>query len=362
MSRAWRVCDTPREVRVDDFREEWVLATKNSLNRRQEGRAPRYVMIQEALREAIQARQLPSNQILLEGPIARLFGTSRGPVRKALELLFEQGQISRFEGRGFLATPDPGSAKPVRDPLTPDMLGLGAGERPAVDTRSAAERIYAPVEEAVATCLAFGHFRIIETVLSEYHGVSRTVAREVLGRLRNQRLIEKNRHSHWLAGPLTAQAVAEDYEIRVLLEPAALKVSGPLLERAELEAMRTEVQRLIDHPDLQNATVITRLEHDLHHQCLRLYPNRKAREMIGQSQLPVIVNRIFFQTLGVPPDEPLLIEHKLVLDHLLFGAFDAAASSLQSHLQAAAERSRRRLKVLSVFPEPSLPPYLLKIT
>ncbi|MBZ5875505.1 GntR family transcriptional regulator [Chromohalobacter israelensis] len=351
-----------REVRVDEFREEWVLATADSSNRRQEGRAPRYVMIQETLRKAIQAQRLPSNQILLEGPIARLFGTSRGPVRKALELLHEQGLISRFEGRGFLATPDPESVKPVRDPLTPEMLGLGGDERPVVDTRSAADRIYVQVEEAVATCLAFGHFRIIETVLSEYHGVSRTVAREVLGRLRNQRLIEKDRHSHWLAGPLTAQAVADDYEIRVLLEPAALKVSGPLLDRAELEAMRDEVQRLIDHPELQNAAAITRLEQDLHQRCLRLYPNRKAREMIAQSQLPVIVNRIFFQTLGVPPDEPLLMEHKLVLDHLLFGAFDAAASSLQSHLQAAAERSRRRLKVLSVFPEPSLPPYLLKIT
>lgn len=339
-----------------------MLATTESSNRQSGERAPRYVMIQKTLREAIKARHLPSNQILLEGPIARLFGTSRGPVRKALELLHDQGMISRFEGRGFLATPYPDSVKPSRDPLTPEMVGLRAGERLAVDARSAADHIHAKVEEEVATCLPFGHFRIIETALSDYHGVSRTVAREVLGRLRNQRLIEKNRYSHWLAGPLTARAVADDYEIRVLMEPAALRVSGPLLERAELEGMREQLQRLIDHPDLQSATVITGLEQDLHQRCLRPYPNRKAREMIGQSQLPVIVNRIFFQTLGVTPGEPLLMEHKLVLDHLLSGAFDAAASSLQSHLQAAAERARRRLKVLSVFPEPSLPPYLLKIT
>ncbi|QFT84311.1 Bacterial regulatory protein, GntR family [Halomonas sp. THAF12] len=347
----------------DDFREERVLANAGSSNKQQqEGRAPRYVMIEASLREAMRARRLPANMILLEGPIARLFGTSRGPVRKALELLHEQGLISRFEGRGFLATPDPDAVTPTREPLTPEMLGLDIDERPAVDTRPAAERIYAQVEEAVATCLAFGHFRIVETVLSEHYGVSRTVAREVLGRLRNQRLIEKDRHSHWLAGPLTAQAVAEDYEIRVLLEPAALKASGPLLEHGELEAMRAEVRHLIDHPECQSAAAILRLEQGLHQRCLRHYRNRKAREMIAQSQLPVIVNRIFFQTLGVPPDEPLLMEHKLVLDHLSFGAYDAAASSLQSHLQAAAERTRRRLKVLSVFPEPDLPPYLVKIT
>ncbi len=126
--------------------------------------------------------------------------------------------------------------------------------------------------------------------------------------------------------------------------------------------MKANTQRLIDHPELQSAESITHLEQDLHQRCLRHYRNRKACEMIAQSQLPVIVNRMFFQTVGVPPNEPLLREHQLVLDHLLFGAFDAAASSLQAHLQAAAERTRRRLKVLSVFPEPDLPPYLLKIS
>ncbi|MBY5968183.1 GntR family transcriptional regulator [Halomonas denitrificans] len=325
------------------------------------GRPPRYAMIQDSLRDAIRSGRVAPNQVLLEGPLARLFGTSRGPVRKALELLHEQGVISRFEGRGFVATPHPGAVSPAREPLTAERLGLCDDQAPVVDTRPAAERIYAEVEEAVATCLAFGHFRIVETTLSEHYGVSRTVAREVLGRLRSQRLIEKDRHSHWLAGPLTAQAVAEDYEIRILLEPAALKASGPHLARDELEAMQARVQQLIDAPEQQSAATLARLEQDLHQHCLRHYRNRKAGEMIAQSQLPVIVNRMFFQVLGVPSDEPLLVEHKLVIDHLLYGAFDAAASSLQSHLQAAAERTRRRLKVLSVFPEPELPPYLQRI-
>lgn len=328
---------------------------------RQEGRPPRYAVIQESLRDAILGERMPPNLVLLEGAIARLFGTSRGPVRKAFELLHKEGLISRFEGRGFLATPYPAAVTPVRETLTSGLLGLGNIDEPAMDARPAADRIQAEVEEAVATCLAFGHFRIVETSLSEYYGVSRTVAREVLGRLRNQRLVEKDRHSRWLAGPLTAQAVAEDYEIRVLLEPAALKASAPYLARAELEAMRARVKELVDHPERQNAAAITHLEQDLHQRCLGFYRNRKAGEMIAQSQLPVIVNRLFFQSLGVPPDEPLLMEHKMVLDHLLFGAFDAAASSLQSHLQAAAERTRRRLKVLSVFPEPDLPPYLVRI-
>lgn len=121
-------------------------------------------MIQESLRGAILGKRLPPNLVLLEGAIAQLFGTSRGPVRKALELLHEEGLVSRFEGRGFLATPDPAAVTPVREALTPDLLGLGNNDEPAVDTRPAADRIHAEVEAAVATCLAFGHFRIVETL------------------------------------------------------------------------------------------------------------------------------------------------------------------------------------------------------
>ncbi len=339
-----------------------VLTIDDSSDSVQEGQVPRYAQIQESLRDAILSQRLPPSLVLLEGPLAKIYGTSRGPVRKALELLHQEGVISRFEGRGFLATSEPEAVTPERQTLTPDMLGLTADYKSQIDARPISDRIYAEVEEAVASCLAFGHFRIIESALSEYYGVSRTVARQVLGRLRNQRLVEKDNYSHWLAGPLTAQAVAEDFEIRALLEPAALRASGPMLDKAELEVMKANIQRLIEHPELQNAESITSLEQDLHQRCLRYYRNRKACEMIAQSQLPVIVNRMFFQTVGVPPNEPLLREHQLVLDHLLFGAFDAAASSLQAHLQAAAERTRRRLKVLSVFPEPDLPPYLLKIT
>ena len=183
--------------------EDVVLTIDDSSNSVQEGQAPRYAKIQESLRDAILSQRLPPSLVLLEGPLARMYGTSRGPVRKALELLHQEGLISRFEGRGFLATPEPETVTPERQTLTPEMLGLAADYKSQLDARPISDRIYAEVEEAVATCLAFGHFRIVETTLSEYYGVSRTVARQVLGRLRNQRLVEKDNYSHWLAGPLT---------------------------------------------------------------------------------------------------------------------------------------------------------------
>lgn len=67
------------------------------------------------------------------------------------------------------------------------------------------------VEEAVASSLIFGEFRIIETELSVHLDVSRTVVRDVLSRLNERGLIRKNQSSHWIAGPLTAQSVRDRF-------------------------------------------------------------------------------------------------------------------------------------------------------
>ncbi|UTW11722.1 GntR family transcriptional regulator [Marinobacterium rhizophilum] len=321
---------------------------------------PRYMKIRDTLRASLTQGRISPGLVLLEEPIAQVFGTSRAPVRRALELLHDEGLICRFDGRGYLAAQQAEQVEPIRTTLSESSLGLSPATT-TVDNRPSADRIFAQVEEAVATCIAFGHFRILETELSEHFGVSRTVTREVLGRLKDRGLVEKNPHTNWVAGPLTARAVAEDYEIRILLEPAALKASAPHLDHRTLLNMRERLQRLLADTQAPTSAAIAAIELDLHEHCLQYANNRKAAAIIRQSQLPVMVNRIFFNTLGASPQEPVLMEHKLVLDHLLHNAIDAAAASLEAHLRSAAERTRRRLKVLSVFPEPELPPYLVRI-
>lgn len=62
-----------------------------------EARAPaRYETIRQVLEDAIASRKVPHGLVLVEGPLAQLFGTSRVPVRQALSLLHDQGLITRF--------------------------------------------------------------------------------------------------------------------------------------------------------------------------------------------------------------------------------------------------------------------------
>ncbi len=176
-----------------------------------------YEIVERALRSSIGVGRLPAGLVLLEGPIAEIFQTSRAPVQRALARLEADGLIHRFEGRGFLV----GAAGVA--PLRADIRGFGleAGEEidEAQQSRASWERIYATAERQIASCLVFGRYRIVEAEMADHFGVSRTVVRDVLGRLQERGLIEKNASSHWIAGPLTARAIRELYEMRRLLEP-----------------------------------------------------------------------------------------------------------------------------------------------
>lgn len=322
--------------------------------------ASRYAMIRQVLRDAIVNGAAARGLVLLEAPLAELFGTSRVPVRRALNLLHDEGLISRFDGRGYLVNPDATPVEPLRLTLTHRQFGLDAAEE-LVDTRPLGERMYDEIGAALSACIAFGHYRLDEQNAAEHYGVSRAVVREALMRLRDRGLVEKEPYSQWLAGPLTAREITEDYELRACLEPEALRQTAPHLSRETLEAMLARVIAAQDNRHCSLAQ-IERIEEDLHHHCLAGLGNRKIAMLIRQGQTPMIIGRIFHSQLGIGPDEAMLAEHRLILELLLHGAFDAAALNLKEHLTRARVRMLQRLKVLSVLPEQEVPGYLTRLS
>lgn len=326
-------------------------------------RVSSYQRIFDHLAEKIRREELPNGQLVLEGGLASFFHTSRGPVRQALKELVNQGLMVKAEGRGYMVVL-PGEAvpaSPVRKKITAEMLGSHNGGNAMPVQESAAASIYGDVEQAVTLCIPFGHYRIIETSLCEFHHVSRTVGREVLQRLQQRGLIEKSMQSHWLAGPITAHDVSQEYELRLFLEPEALRMAAPYLERKALIKMQDDLQACLENPSMRTLEAVERLENALHNDCITPARNLKLLNVLDQCRLPLVVNHVFYDTLKNTELQKLFWEHKLVLDHLVAGSVDAAAGALKAHLLEASRRTRARLKVLSVFPEPNLPPYLKRI-
>ncbi len=317
------------------------------------GPTPRYAAIARRIVEAVEAGRLLPGTVLTEEPLARAFGTSRTPVRTALADLLHAGRLERFDGRGFVVT---GAAAPQRRPVTPETFALGGDA--AVEPQPASARIAQDFETTLAHALPFGLWRINEQGAANHYDVSRTVVRELLSRFQDRGLVAKNARSHWIVGPLTSRGVAQYFAIRRQLEPLALIESGPRLESGVLAALHARAEAALATGDRLTPEAVEALETDLHVDLLSRSPNPHLLRMIGQTQIALTVNRVFGAVVGRRPFVVPLREHAIVYEFARRGAWDAAAEALGHHLDLSAERTRQRLKAISVFPTPKLPPYL----
>jgi len=308
------------------------------------------------VKERLLDGRFPGGTLLSENALAQQLEISRTPIRQAFGQLEAEGLVHRFDGRGCLVGPLDGSLKPLRRDIRGFDLILPDAENGA---RAGWERIYAEIEMAVASCLIFGEFRIVEAEIADHFSVSRTVVRDVLGRLHERGLIRKNQSSHWVAGPLTAHEIRQRYELRRLIEPRALASAAPHLDRALLVELRDRLFAAGKALPRMSPDTIDAMEHDLHVRCVLATPNEHLAAMIRQNRLPLLAMQRLLHRLGVPSEPAVIVEHRLIVELLLQNAVEAAAGALDAHLAAASRRTISRLKIVAVIPEPEIiAPYL----
>ncbi|MBO0902840.1 GntR family transcriptional regulator [Jiella sonneratiae] len=317
----------------------------------------RYEVVAEVLRQNIREGRIPRGTVLLEGPLAELFRTSRAPVQRALARLEEEGVVHRFAGRGYLAgAADPKVSRRKVDLATLDLdLPFEADE--GFGNRQAWRRIQATVEADVTRCLVFGQFRIVETELADHFEVSRTIVRDVLGRLQERRLVDKNASSHWVAGPLTARSIKDQFELRKILEPHGLVSAAPLLDHRQLEAARDRLRAAegTQASDAELSALANLFVNDL----VLATPNLSLRDLIRRNLHTVLISQQVLRQLGLPQDRASIVEQRMMIELLMHGAVDAAASMLSTHIEAAKQRTIAQMKIVAVIPQPiSLAPYL----
>lgn len=313
---------------------------------------PRYELITRVLRANILRGSLPEGLVLLEGPIAAVMQTSRVPVQSALRHLMAEGLVHRFDGRGYLVGPEGRSITPLRRDIREFQLDIPDEMDDALQTRGTWRHVYEEVEEQVASCQIFGEFRIIETELSDYLGVSRTVARDVLARLQERGLIRKSAASHWIAGPLTARTVREKFELRSIMEPAALRLAAPFIHYGEVE-------NLLEMIDSGTMLSPDSLSDALMGFCIAQAPNTTLVEMIrGNRLLLSSVNRAL-TALGLPNDDATIDQYRTLLDLIARHPIDSAAEYLRDHVEIMAQRNLARMKIVAVITEAgAFAPYL----
>lgn len=302
------------------------------------GIAPRlYERAFDILAGQIAAGILLPGERLLESRVADRFGISRAPARQALARLERVGLVRRRQGQGFVVEPLSGPL-----PVAPVSVG-GEGPVQLVPEQSW-ERIYKSVEQEVVSRTAFGGFRVVENHLAAHFGVSRTVAREVLTRLQQRGVVKKDPRLHWYAPALTPAYVAELFEMRAVLEPAALKRAYPRLPTETLPVVRRRLFAALERPDSLTGSELSALEADLHVQMLGHCGNATLMEALSTYQgLLVALTFLYRWAPHFYACEPLLAEHLAVVDRMAAGDPDAAAGALTEHLRNSFGRAMERL-------------------
>ena len=180
---------------------------------------PVYERITDALRSAIRRRALPRGTVLLEGPIATIFRSSRSPVRQALTQLHAEGLISRFEGRGMIV--GKGDDEALRLSIDAAMLGLedALGDFARVP---AWQRVYDRIENDLVNQSVLGASRINEFELAQHYLVSRTVANQVMLRAEANGIVARDDVGRWSIVPMDTKRLRNIYDVRRLLEPEAI--------------------------------------------------------------------------------------------------------------------------------------------
>lgn len=315
-----------------------------------------YAAVFDLLNSKIASHALPSGAVLKEGSIATQLGVSRAPVRRALQMLSKQKTIREASGQGYVV----GNGEPtiLSSRALHDILVVESDD---LDRQASWERIFFDVQDNVTACLPFGHYRILEAELGEAFGVSRTVAREVLWRLTDRRLIAKDRKSHWVVSQLSARDIRDSFEMRQLLEPRALARVAEHLDCNWLERLAAQIDVSISRfPDC-DPIQIDAIEQGMFHTMYNGLRNSRMLGSLRSNQISLVVPRLFRQHFPLRDDLDSLKDCAQILEHLLDGTVDTACMLLEAHLLRVEPVTLARLRVLSVLPPPPSAPYLIPI-
>jgi DNA-binding GntR family transcriptional regulator len=303
---------------------------------------PAYKLITDTLRQSIQRGRLPPGQVLQEGSLAELFGSSRSPVKAALRQLISERLLSRCDGRGVLVGGR--GVSPGRTPLTHAMLGLQESGR-ALPRLHAWQKIYGTIERELLYRSIFGRFQVNELELARHYHAGRTVAHDALLRLQANGIVTKGEKAHWYVVPLDSKRLNELYDLRKLIEPMLAATAAARIPADTLGQMRSRLDAAMRrHPQVR-LDELDDLEHDLHVSCLEYGGNTEMLEALRRTRCILISGKhILGRYVPYPPLDPFLGEHLAVIQAFLAREPRRARQAMRAHLESAHAKVETRLQ------------------
>lgn len=266
-----------------------------------------------------------------ETELADRFGVSRSTVRKVIDVLYNKG-IAKKDGQNkFL----------LRLPTKADYFPKEQLENSKTDM---VERL---LLKKLSTYELKPGERFSELKLSREFEVNTVTAREVLIKLSQTGLIEKQRRQKWRVIALTEDIITEIAEIRKMLETHAIRAISKLPDNDEIWK---ELARILAQHDAllkkinKRFAELVKNERAFHFTLVKASKNRFIEQSYN-SIFALITYHLWQIEYDAPKIERVLRQHMRVLKALLRKDFDLAVQAITDHLDHA-EQSMMNVNIL----------------
>lgn len=280
--------------------------------------------------DMIRSGAVQAGDHLTEQSLARAYGVSRTPVRHALRLLQERGVVELRAHAGTFVAESANAAVALDANAT--LAPPDEGED-HLYKRILADRASHQLPQSLS-----------ESALAGRYEAPRGCLRRVLLRLTREGLIERRRGHGWTFTPAldTPAAMAESYRFRMILECAGLREPHFAADPEELRQARQEQLAFIERNRPQDRASMPgefyRMNASFHEMLARFSRNRFIEQAVRQqNQLRRLEEFASFVSRPVDPIDSCR-EHIDIIDALLAGDVEWAASLLQRHLSVASRR------------------------
>jgi DNA-binding GntR family transcriptional regulator len=202
-----------------------------------------------------------------------------------------------------------------------------------------ASSIYAAIKTDLSDFRLAPGQRFSENEIAAELGVSRTPVREALYRLRNEGYIDVASKSGWTVRPFEFETFEHLYDLRCVLETAAVKRVCEMDPMPNLDALR-EVWLVPPAERLADGREVGRLDEEFHLTLVAAAGNRElARVHVDVTERIRVVRRLEFT---VPERiRQTYSEHGQILRNVLRRKTDTALLLLRTHIELARAEVRK---------------------
>ena len=267
----------------------------------------------------IRAEQAPRGTRLVERTLADHLRVSRSPVRSALRLLQDDGIVAAADRGGYIV---------LR--AGEQLDGVSTGDDPDTD---ADERVYL----RIAADRLDGHLpdRVTENALARRYDLAPARLARILRRINAEGWLERLPGYGWeFRRTLTSLKSYEDsYRFRLIIEPAAMREPGFVLDRRAVAQVRDQQQELVDGRiwSIGNAELFD-LNRSFHEAIIGCSGNTFLIDALVRVDN---LRRLVEYRRSLARERAIIRcrEHVAIADLLLAGEVGSAADAMQVHLR-----------------------------